>query len=161
MSTVNIKMSFDIKQVIKWATFILIASLFIFPFIGERAESKDGKEWAKYISGESLAYLLFQGKLTPGEFRAAAEQLVLVLADEIAVEAAVTQNGQDLLVGDAGLAAALVNVVELAMHLEAVWDDVLQLLQQARQILIWVALMVASMAALQMQVLLKALPKMM
>lgn len=63
MSTVNIKMSFDIKQVIKWATFILIASLFIFPFIGGRAESKDGKEWAKYISGESLAYLLFQGKL--------------------------------------------------------------------------------------------------
>ena len=68
MSTVNIKMSFDIKQIIKWATFILIASLFIFPFFGGR-QVEDGK-FTKYLicgegegAGESLAWLLIQGKL--------------------------------------------------------------------------------------------------
>ena len=63
MSTTTVNISFDIKKIIKWLSFILIASLFLFPFIGNREVSKDGKEWAKYIDGESLAYLLFQGKL--------------------------------------------------------------------------------------------------
>ena len=68
MSTVNIKMSFDIKQIIKWATLILVLSLFIFPFFGAR-EVEDGK-FTKYIiegadegAGVSLAWLLIQGKL--------------------------------------------------------------------------------------------------
>ena len=62
-TTVNIKMSLDVKKIIKWMTFILIASLFIFPFIGDRKTSDDGKKFTEYINGESLAYLLFQGKL--------------------------------------------------------------------------------------------------
>lgn len=63
MSTTTVNISFDIKKIIKWLSFILIASLFLFPFIGDREVSKDGKEWAKYTDGQSLAYLLFQGKL--------------------------------------------------------------------------------------------------
>lgn len=61
MSTVNIKMSFDIKQIIKWATLILVLSLFIFPFFGGR-QVENGK-FTKYLDGESLAWLLIQGKL--------------------------------------------------------------------------------------------------
>ena len=63
MSTVNIKMSFDIKQIIKWATLILVLSLFIFPFFGAR-DISDGK-FTNYKTGdgESLAWLLIQGKL--------------------------------------------------------------------------------------------------
>ena len=62
-TTVNIKMSFDVKKIIKWMTFILIASLFILPFIGIRDVNKEGKEWAEYTDGTSLAYIIFQGKL--------------------------------------------------------------------------------------------------
>lgn len=61
MSTVNIKMSFDIKQIIKWATLILVLSLFIFPFFGGRQE--ESSKYTKYLNGESLAWLLIQGKL--------------------------------------------------------------------------------------------------
>ena len=63
MSTVNIKMSFDIKQIIKWATLILVLSLFIFPFFGGRDMNDDETKFTKYTSGESLAWLLIQGKL--------------------------------------------------------------------------------------------------
>ena len=63
MSTTTVNISFDIKKIIKWLSFILIASLFLFPFIGERNLNDDKTKWIEYKDGESLAYLLFQGKL--------------------------------------------------------------------------------------------------
>ena len=62
-TTVNIKMSLDVKKIIKWMTFILIASLFLFPFIGERKINEEQTKYLEYTDGDSLAYLLFQGKL--------------------------------------------------------------------------------------------------
>lgn len=59
----TVRITFDSKKTAKWLTIIMIVSLFILPFIGWRGTNDYGTKFTKYVDGESLAWILLQGKL--------------------------------------------------------------------------------------------------
>ena len=118
-TTVNIKMSLDVKKIIKWMTFILIASLFLFPFIGERNTNEEQTKYLEYTDGDSLAYLLFQGKLFV--LRGAAWLWILfMLAAPIAIHC--TKNLNDIKGWIIRTVAALLAFIGALMFI-VVWTE--------------------------------------